>query len=80
MEDLFIIVTVTGFVQLVKSLFDGDYRSAIIIAGSAVIGALAGFFQVHGLDVVTGIMAGLSASGLITLSKAAGGQRISSVQ
>lgn len=77
MEVLFITITVAGFVQLVKSLFDGDYRSATIITGSAVIGGIAGFLQVQGIDVATGIMAGLSASGLITVSKAIGGQKIS---
>lgn len=77
MEILFITIAVAGFTQLVKSLFDGDYRSATIITGSAVIGGVAGFFHVQGIDVVTGIMAGLSASGLITVAKANGGQKIS---
>ena len=72
----FIVGAVVGFVQLVKSLFDRDYRSAVIIAGSAVIGGLAGFFAIEGLTVSTGIVAGLLASGAVTIAQALGGRAI----
>ena len=77
MENIFIVGAVIGFVQLVKSLFDRDYRSAVIIIGSAVIGGLAGFFGIEGASVTTGVLTGLTASGAVTLSQALGGQRIS---
>lgn len=73
----FIVGAVVGFVQLVKSLFDRDYRSAVIIAGSAAIGGVAGFFAIEGLTVATGIVAGLLASGSVTIAQALGGSRIS---
>lgn len=66
MENTFIVGAVIGFVQLVKSAFDRDYRSVIIITGSAVIGGLAGLLSIQGVDVSTGIILGLSASGAIT--------------
>ena len=79
MESPFVIGAVVGFVQLVKSLFDKDYRSAVIIAGSAAIGGVAGAFAVDGLTITTGIVAGLIASGAVTLAKAIGGSKISSL-
>jgi len=77
MENTFIIGAVIGFTQLVKSLFDKDYRSAIIIAGSALIGGLAGVFGIEGISIANGIVAGLTASGVVTLSQALGGRSIS---
>jgi hypothetical protein len=77
MESVFVIGAVIGFTQLVKSLFDKDYRSAVIIAGSAAIGGIAGFLAVDSLTVTTGILAGLTASGFVTVSQALGGRSIS---
>jgi hypothetical protein len=75
MESLFITGAVIGFVQLVKSLFDKDYRSAVIIAGSAVIGGIVGYFGVDNLSIPTGILYGLAASGTITTAKYLGGNK-----
>lgn len=81
MESALIVVAVAGFTQLVKSLFDRDYRSAVIITGSAVIGGAMGFFHlVAGIDVALGIAAGLGASGLVTISQAVGGRAISKAE
>lgn len=77
MESPFVIGAVVGFVQLVKSLFDRDYRSALIIAGSALIGGAAGAFSVDGLTIPTGLVAGLIASGAVTIAQAIGGAKIS---
>lgn len=68
MNNTFVVGAVIGFTQLVKSAFDKDYRSVVIIAGSALIGAIAGFFQVEGIDIASGIIAGLAASGIVTLA------------
>lgn len=77
MESTFIVGAVVGFTQLVKSAFDRDYRTCVIIIGAAIIGALAGFFQVDGVSVASGIVLGLTAAGVVTIAQAAGGQRIS---
>lgn len=77
MQNTFIVGAVVGFTQLVKSAFDRDYRTVTVITGAAIIGALAGFFSVEGVDIPTGIVLGLTASGVVTLAQAAGGRAIS---
>lgn len=77
MESTFIVGAVVGFTQLVKSLFDRDYRTCVIIVGAAVIGGLAGFFGIDGVTVPTGIVLGLTAAGVVTIAQAAGGRAIS---
>jgi hypothetical protein len=79
MESTFIVGAVIGFTQLVKSAFDRDYRTCVIIVGAAIIGALAGYFAIDGVTIPMGIVYGLTASGVVTLAQAAGGQRISKV-
>ncbi|MDV6295172.1 hypothetical protein [Rhodococcus aetherivorans] len=68
MESLFLIVAVAGATEFVKRLFDRDYRAAVIIAVSAVIGGLAGLFGIDGLTVANGIMLGVAASGCVTIA------------
>ena len=80
MELAFIGIAVAGFTQLVKSLFDRDYRSAVIITGAAIIGGIAGYFNIEVTSVPAGVAVGLFASGLVTLAQATGGQRISKVE
>lgn len=70
MESSFILVAVIGFTQMVKSLFDRDYRSVVIIIGAAAIGAFAGFLHVQGVDIATGIVLGLGAAGVVTTAQA----------
>ena len=79
MENTFIVGAVIGFTQLVKSVFDRDYRSVVIIVGSALIGALAGIFSIEGISVPSGIVAGLAASGVVTLAVGVGSGRVSKV-
>lgn len=79
MENTFIVGAVIGFTQLVKSLFDRDYRTVVIIIGSALIGALAGFFAIEGISVPSGIVAGLAASGVVTIAVGVGSGRVSKV-
>lgn len=68
----FLSVAIQGFVELVKRLFAKDYEASTIIAGAAVIGGVAGGFNLFGLDVATGLAAGLAASGAITLAQKVG--------
>lgn len=58
---------VMGGAELIKRLFDKDWRAAAIIASSAVIGGLAGMSL--GITVLQGIAFGLAASGYITLAQ-----------
>lgn len=76
MEELFgldamtaIILTglVMGGVELLKRLFDKDWKAAIIIAVSAIIGGIAG--AILGILPLQGMAFGLAASGYITLAQ-----------
>lgn len=69
MEYVLVTTMVIGLVELVKSLFDRDYRTAVVIVGAAGVGALCGVFGVEGLTVATGIVIGLGASGVVTVAK-----------
>jgi len=77
MENTFILGAVIGFTQLVKSAFDRDYRTVVIITGAAAIGFLAGALKIQGIDIAEGIVLGLAASGVVTGLQAAGGRKIS---
>lgn len=58
---------VMGGAELIKRLFDKDWRAAAIIASSAVIGGLAGMSL--GITVLQGVAFGLAASGYVTLAQ-----------
>lgn len=57
---------VIGSTELVKALFDRNYRSAALIAVSAVVGAIGGWLLLPQIGLVLGIVTGLSASGVVT--------------
>lgn len=68
MESALLIATIAGLNELVTRLRARDYWVALTIVLSAAIGALFGFYHVGGLaDVLAGILAGLGASGSITV-------------
>lgn len=58
---------VMGGAELIKRLFDKDWRAAITIAVSAIIGGVAG--AVLGIMPIQGIAYGLAASGYIALAQ-----------
>lgn len=55
---------VIGFSELVRRLFKKDFEAVIIIAGAAAIGVGLSLLTNH--DWTYGLVAGLSASGLVT--------------
>lgn len=63
---------VVGTVEFIKAVFDKNYRTAVIIVGAAIVGAICGYFGVQNVpDVATGIAVGLAGSGVVTaVSKA----------
>lgn len=72
MESLFVVTAVVGVVELLRRLQVKDYFAAITILAAAAVGAVAGVFEVDGLTVTNGIIAGLAASGLVTVSQKIG--------
>jgi hypothetical protein len=65
-SSVFVVAAVAGFVEGVRRAFKQDWEGVVVIAGSAGIGALAGAYAIDGLNVPTGVVAGLAASGIIT--------------
>lgn len=57
---------VIGGTELVKRLFDRDWRAAVIIVVSTIIGAVGGTLLIPAVGIVSGIVIGLSASGVVT--------------
>ena len=63
---------VIGATELVKRIFDRDYRAACIIGVSALVGALGGLLLFDELGLAIGLVVGLSATGLITTAQNVG--------
>jgi len=66
-------LAVVGVVELIKRLFDKDFRSAAIIAGAGVIGAVVG--PQIGIPWIAGLIIGLQGSGLITAASYLGAKK-----
>ena len=58
---------VAGGVELVKRVFDADWRAVITIIISALIGGLGG--MVFGSEFLVGVVFGLATSGYITIAQ-----------
>lgn len=58
---------VAGGTELVKRLFDKDWRVAVTIVVAAIIGGLGGL--VFGVNFLVGMVFGLAASGYITIAQ-----------
>lgn len=67
------LLVVTG-VEVSKRLHDKDYRAVGVIILAALIGAGAGYLGLAGLNVGSGVIAGLQAVGIHTVAQAAGGK------
>lgn len=68
---------VMGGVELIKQLFDKNWKGAITIIVSAIIGGVAG--AILGINPLQGIAYGLAASGYITLAQNMGKKGIERV-
>jgi xanthine/uracil permease len=77
---LFVLVAVAGVVELIRRAFARDWQGVIIISLSAVVGLLAGLFGIEGLTPDNGIIAGLAASGLITVASKFGNNTSPSIE
>lgn len=66
---LLLVGAVAGFVELVKSLFAKNWRTAVIIVGSGLVGGLLSLFPEMDFSFLVGIVGGLAASGVITIGQ-----------
>lgn len=58
---------VAGGTELIKRLFDKDWRAAVTIVVAAIIGGLGGL--VFGANFLVGMAFGLAASGYVTIAQ-----------
>lgn len=58
---------VAGGTELIKRIFDKDWRAAVTIVVAAIIGGLGGL--VFGVNFLVGMVFGLAASGYITIAQ-----------
>lgn len=58
---------VAGCTELIKRLFDKDWRAAVTIVVAAIIGGLGGL--VFGANFLVGMVFGLAASGYVTIAQ-----------
>lgn len=65
-----VIGSVAGVVELIKRAFDKDWKACAIILGAALVGGLVSF-AVPEIDVLAGVVYGLSASGYVTIAQKA---------
>lgn len=69
---VFIPAAIAAVVKFVDLIQEKNYVGAAKIVVAVIVGAVAGFFGLQGLDVQTGIYAGLAASGVITVASRIG--------
>ena len=58
---------VTGAVELIKRIFDKDWRAVATIIAAALVGGAGGL--VFGVNFLIGMVFGLAASGYITIAQ-----------
>lgn len=58
---------VAGTVELIKNVFDRDWRTVATIIGAGLVGGLAGL--AFGVNFLVGVVYGLATSGYITIAQ-----------
>ena len=66
---LLLVGAVAGFVELVKKIFEKDWKSVITIIGAGLVGGLLSLFPEMPFSLLVGIVGGLAASGAITIGQ-----------
>lgn len=60
---------VAGAIELIKRVFDKDWKAVAIIIGAGLVGGLISLFPEMEFTFLTGVVGGLAASGFITLGQ-----------
>lgn len=58
---------VAGVVELVKRVFDKDWRASVTIVLAGLVGGLGALYM--GTDFLAGVVFGLAASGFVTIAQ-----------
>lgn len=73
-ESLFVSTVVIAIVDFLKRLKVKDYIGSSTIVLAAIVGGLAGYFGIEHLTIVSGLLAGLAAVGIVTTAKTISGK------
>ena len=73
MNQLTSIAVIIAIVELIKK-YVPQVNGVVTVMVAAVLGGIAGYFGIDGLNVQTGIIAGVSASGINTIAKRVAGK------
>ena len=68
-QALLLIGAVAGTVELIKRIFDRDWRAVATIIGAGLVGGLVTLFPDITISFLTGVVGGLAASGFITIGQ-----------
>lgn len=66
---ILLVGAVAGTVELIKRVFDKDWRAVVTIIGAGLVGGLVSLFPEMNFSFLVGIVGGLAASGFITLGQ-----------
>lgn len=66
---ILLVGAVAGAVELIKRVFDKDWRAVVTIIGAGLVGGLVSLFPEMNFSFLVGIVGGLAASGFITLGQ-----------
>lgn len=68
-QALLLVGAVAGAVELIKRLFEKDWKAAVTIFGAGLIGGLVSLFPEMNFGFLAGVVGGLAASGAITIGQ-----------
>ena len=74
-ENIIAMGAIIGLINGIKLLENPDKKSFYYFLGAVLTGLVFGYFKVFGLTVETGIIAGLSSSGLYKIASRVGGMQ-----
>jgi len=71
-EAILIVGAVAGAVELIRRVFEKDWKAVATIIAAGLVGGLLSLFPEIGFTFLTGVIGGLSASGFITIGQSVG--------
>lgn len=72
-NDVIVATAIIAIIEFLKK-YVPQINGGMTILVAAILGGLAGLFQINGLNVASGIMVGLASSGVHQVATAAGGK------
>ena len=73
MENFLSVAIIIGLVQAIKTNFP-KVNGIVTVLVAVILGGVAGYFNLEGLTILTGVYCGLGAVGLVTLGRKVAGK------